>query len=344
MENYGLVLAGGGCKGVYQIGVWRALREMGVSITAVVGTSVGAMNGALVALDRYDEAVTLWLDMSIEKGFALPEPLRVPDNLFHVKNADIVVKELFRSRGLDMSPLRRRFEELVTEDALRASPVEYGLVTFEVTRRQGRHLYRDQIPKGQLIDYIMASSAYPGIQRPAIGGKTFLDGGLIDNLPVKMLLRRHPDHVVVVDIGDTGLPRGLPSDLDLIYIKPAQRLGTAFAYQRGDAAKKMKLGWFDGRKAFGQLAGEWLYFLPDEYRRLRDNFGGGDGEGPGNCCPSLRLGAAGGTAGPALCARTAGTGPGGGSPPPGSGRADGLPLSSLPARRAAASGHPPAGR
>lgn len=77
MENYGLVLAGGGCKGVYQIGVWRALREMGVSITAVVGTSVGAMNGALVALDRYDEAVTLWLDMSIEKGFALPEPLRV---------------------------------------------------------------------------------------------------------------------------------------------------------------------------------------------------------------------------------------------------------------------------
>ena len=91
---------------------------------------------------------------------ALPEPLRVPDNLFHVKNADIVVKELFRSRGLDMSPLRRRFEELVTEDALRASPVEYGLVTFEVTRRQGRHLYRDQIPKGQLIDYIMASSAY----------------------------------------------------------------------------------------------------------------------------------------------------------------------------------------
>lgn len=90
----------------------------------------------------------------------------------------------------------------------------------------------------------MASSAYPGIQRPAIGGKTFLDGGLIDNLPVKMLLRRHPDHVVVVDIGDTGLPRGLPSDLDLIYIKPAQRLGTAFAYQPGDAAKKMKLGWF----------------------------------------------------------------------------------------------------
>lgn len=46
----------------------------GVSITAVVGTSVGAMNGALVALDRYDEAVTLWLDMSIEKGFALPSP------------------------------------------------------------------------------------------------------------------------------------------------------------------------------------------------------------------------------------------------------------------------------
>ena len=64
-NGYGLVLAGGGCKGVYQIGAWRALREMDIPIECVVGTSVGAMNGALVALDRYDGAVELWKNMSI---------------------------------------------------------------------------------------------------------------------------------------------------------------------------------------------------------------------------------------------------------------------------------------
>ena len=173
MENYGLVLAGGGCKGVYQIGVWRALREMCVSITAVVGTSVGAMNGALVALDRYDDAVTLWLDMSIEKGFALPEPLRVPDNLFHVKNADIVVKELFHSRGLDMSPLRRRFEELVTEDALRASPVEYGLVTFEVPRRQGRPLYQMCIRDRLYLSFTALRTFLSNLLLPLLGTQMY---------------------------------------------------------------------------------------------------------------------------------------------------------------------------
>ena len=47
--EYGLVLAGGGAKGIYQIGAWRAIRELEIPITCVVGTSVGAMNGAMVA-------------------------------------------------------------------------------------------------------------------------------------------------------------------------------------------------------------------------------------------------------------------------------------------------------
>lgn len=72
MESYGLVLAGGGAKGIYQIGAWKALRELEVPLQRVVGTSVGAMNGALVVLDEFDGAVDLWKNMSIEKGFQLP--------------------------------------------------------------------------------------------------------------------------------------------------------------------------------------------------------------------------------------------------------------------------------
>ena len=104
--EYGLVLAGGGAKGIYQIGAWRALREMEIPINCVVGTSVGAMNGAMVACGQYEGAVALWENMSIEKGFALPEPLRVPDRLFSLKNADILIKEMWRNGGLDISPIR----------------------------------------------------------------------------------------------------------------------------------------------------------------------------------------------------------------------------------------------
>ena len=271
--DYGLVLAGGGAKGIYQIGAWRAIRELEIPITCVVGTSVGAMNGAMVACGQYEGAVALWENMSIEKGFSLPEPLRVPDRLFSLKNADILIREMWRNGGLDISPIRKELEALVDEDALRASPVEFGLVTFELSRRQPRHLFRDQIPRGRLMDYIMASSAYPGLNQPEIYGHKYLDGGVIDNVPVKMMMRRHPDNIIVVNIGDVGLPKGLDPKMNLVYIKPIDSLGTAFEFRPETARTKMDMGWYDTMKAFGRFSGEWMYFPNEEYQRLRDELG-----------------------------------------------------------------------
>ena len=270
--EYGLVLAGGGAKGIYQIGAWRAIRELEIPITCVVGTSVGAMNGAMVACGQYEGAVALWENMSIEKGFSLPEPLRVPDRLFSLKNADILIREMWRNGGLDISPIRKELEALVDEDALRASPVEFGLVTFELSRRQPRHLFRDQIPRGRLMDYIMASSAYPGLKQPEIYGHKYLDGGVIDNVPV-MMMRRHPDNIIVVNIGDVGLPKGLDPKMNLVYIKPIDSLGTAFEFRPETARTKMDMGWYDTMKAFGRFSGEWMYFPNEEYQRLRDELG-----------------------------------------------------------------------
>ena len=271
--EYGLVLAGGGAKGIYQIGAWRAIRELEIPITCVVGTSVGAMNGAMVACGQYEGAVALWENMSIEKGFSLPEPLRVPDRLFSLKNADILIRGMWRNGGLDISPIRKELEALVDEDALRASPVEFGLVTFELSRRQPRHLFRDQIPRGRLMDYIMASSAYPGLKQPEIYGHKYLDGGVIDNVPVKMMMRRHPDNIIVVNIGDVGLPKGLDPKMNLVYIKPIDSLGTAFEFRPETARTKMDMGWYDTMKAFGRFSGEWMYFPNEEYQRLRDELG-----------------------------------------------------------------------
>ena len=50
-KEYGIVLDGGGARGAYQIGAWKALKEAGVKINAVAGTSVGALNGALICMD-----------------------------------------------------------------------------------------------------------------------------------------------------------------------------------------------------------------------------------------------------------------------------------------------------
>ena len=55
MNNYGLVLAGGGAKGAYQMGAWKALREMNISFDAIAGVSIGSINGALIAAGDFEK-------------------------------------------------------------------------------------------------------------------------------------------------------------------------------------------------------------------------------------------------------------------------------------------------
>ncbi|MFR0795218.1 MAG: patatin-like phospholipase family protein [Oscillospiraceae bacterium] len=57
-KTYGLALEGGGAKGAYQIGAWKALREAGIHFSAVSGTSVGALNGAMIVMDDLERPKT----------------------------------------------------------------------------------------------------------------------------------------------------------------------------------------------------------------------------------------------------------------------------------------------
>ncbi len=70
----GLVLAGGGARGSYQVGVWRALDELGWTAGAVTGTSVGCLNGAMYALGQYETARDMWLTWTNWAGRPGPSP------------------------------------------------------------------------------------------------------------------------------------------------------------------------------------------------------------------------------------------------------------------------------
>ena len=62
----GIALAGGGSKGSYQIGVWKALRELGIDYDIVTGTSIGAINGALMVMGDFERAERLWSTITVE--------------------------------------------------------------------------------------------------------------------------------------------------------------------------------------------------------------------------------------------------------------------------------------
>jgi NTE family protein len=66
---YGLVLEGGGAKGSYQIGAYKAIREIGLDIGAVAGTSVGALNGAMIVQGQQEKAYDIWYNISLLQIF-----------------------------------------------------------------------------------------------------------------------------------------------------------------------------------------------------------------------------------------------------------------------------------
>ena len=80
-KEYGLVLDGGGARGAYQIGAWKALKEAGVKITAVAGTSVGALNGALVCMDDLAQAEHIWSEMTFSRVMDVDDEWM--ERLFH---------------------------------------------------------------------------------------------------------------------------------------------------------------------------------------------------------------------------------------------------------------------
>ena len=59
-KEFGLVLAGGGTKGAYEVGVWKALKELNINITAIAGTSIGALNAALILQDDFEIFFHVW--------------------------------------------------------------------------------------------------------------------------------------------------------------------------------------------------------------------------------------------------------------------------------------------
>ena len=166
-----LVLAGGGARGSYQVGVWRALTELGWHPQIITGTSVGSLNGAMFALDLYETARDMWTSIRSQDVMELPEETNLTE--LHQFLRDIV-----REGGMDVTPLEEIVERVLDEDALRASPIRFGLVTVEKRGLKPRELPLEEIPEGKVKDYLLASAAcFPALRAKQIDGVQFLDGG-----------------------------------------------------------------------------------------------------------------------------------------------------------------------
>lgn len=260
-ERWALTLAGGGAKGAYEFGVWKALREMQLEkdLIAVSGSSVGALNAALISLNELDNGEKIWtsimpkqfLDVNTDTIIGpldtlvkrtLTDGLCSRDGLIEIMNKYLDLNELAAAR-IPAYICVARYSSDCTE-CLNEKPEAEYISLSEVSPQDARQL-------------LLASSAMPYIYPPElIYGKVYRDGGLADNVPVFPMTSVGADKLIVVRLEpDDKVDTGLYSKFsEVVEIVPSREIGDlldgTLEFTNRNVDYRMLLGYFDTLRTF----------------------------------------------------------------------------------------------
>ncbi|NTV89770.1 MAG: patatin-like phospholipase family protein [Clostridiales bacterium] len=267
---YGLVLEGGGGKGSYQVGAFKALNELGLEVGAVAGTSVGALNGAMYVQGDSEKAYELWYNVDPSSIFNLSKDeldafssigKNQGLNRAALNSVFKRARKIVSEKGLDVQPLINLVKETLDEDRIRKSPVEFGIVTVDLTGRKAVEIFKEEIPQGKLVDYIIASASFPAFKPAVIDGKTYIDGAFYNNLPIDLVNRKGFKDIIVIRTFGIGMKKKVDtSNLNIINIEPYDSLGPTLDFSRDRARSNMQMGYFDVLRSFRKLKG-WRYYV-----------------------------------------------------------------------------------
>lgn len=165
-KSIGLVLSGGGVRGMAHIGVIKAMQEFGIEATVVAGSSVGALVGALYSADKpIEDMLHFFKDTPLFKY-----------NYFAVAKPGLINTERFISA----------FQQYFPEDSFEALKKDLHVVATNL--EQGEEVF---INKGELIRPLLASAALPPVFSPIeYNGALHADGGIMNNFPSEPILSR----------------------------------------------------------------------------------------------------------------------------------------------------------
>ena len=271
-KQYGLVLSGGGTRGAFQIGLWKALEELGIKIKAIAGTSIGALNGALFLQDDFYSTVRLYEQIKINNIMKI-DGVNANKNIFDLSNIFNLAADYRKQKGIDNTPLREMIKQYIDMDKLYNSEVDFGLVAYSVKNGKPLQKFKNEIPKEQMEDYLLASACFPIFKPQIINGEEYFDGGLYDNAPTNMLIEKGYKNIIIADIAGMGFNRKTAKkDVYVKVISPSEDLGGSFEFNHEKIINNMKLGYLDTMKSFNKLQGHIYYFRQEEFGKMLDKF------------------------------------------------------------------------
>ncbi len=214
MSKLGLVLAGGGGKGAYQFGVWKALNEYGVAnnFAAISGTSIGGLNAALFVQGSLELCEEVWRNISHEKVFTVDKR----------KLAEVVSESILTGIGISKSLLLNLIassngiftreglldiiDEYIDLSLIANSNVKLYATCCEIRKNitdplTPTYFQMNNQSSNKIKKVLLATSALPVIFKPEIiEGRKYIDGGVVDNVPVKPLYEDGCDVILVVHL------------------------------------------------------------------------------------------------------------------------------------------------
>lgn len=241
-KKTGLILAGGGAKGAYQVGVLKALKEAGLldDVGYVSGDSIGAINAMLFCHNDIDFMYKVWENIN------MPEVFEPEMDLFS-ENPNL----FSRNQVTDM------MNKFISEDVVRNLPytVFAGVSRVENGEYYPEYMKLNGHTKKEMIDILLASSAMPVVYESVnINGKEYLDGGLTDNEPLKPLYDMGIRRFIIIGLNHARqFPAHKYPGAECFVIYPSHDLGDLFSgtmnYKTEAKHFRQQLGYKDGQLA-----------------------------------------------------------------------------------------------
>ncbi len=261
-----IVLSGGGAKGAYQIGVWKALKKLHIKYNIVTGTSIGALNGMLMVQRDYWKAYSLWNSISFDDIYGKEEH-------FTTENAYKNYLKNLVNGGIQINRIEQLVRKVFHEKKFYTSKIDYGIMTYNLSNLKRKEVLKKNFHDEKIINYIIASATcYPFFKKKKIEEKEYIDGGYYDNLPINLAIELGAEEIIAVDLKAIGLKQKPKKDINIITIAPRNKITSFLLFDSKTAKPTMQFGYNDTMKTYGKLDGNKYTFKKGDLKKNAEKY------------------------------------------------------------------------
>lgn len=251
-----VVLSGGGARGAYEVGVWKALRKLKIKYQIVTGTSIGAINGFMMVQNDFYKCIKFWKKVNYNTLY---------DGFDQINNDQEMYLTYFSKLidgGIDTSKIAKIIDDNYNPQKLYKSKINYGVVAYNLVEHKAIYATKDKIGKDELKQYILASATmFPFFKPTKINKDILIDGGYTDNLPINLAIDIGANEIIAIDLRAIGINQKIKNNnVNIIKIEPNNQLDSVFKFDEKAINHMIKLGYNDTLKKFNKYEGKIYTF------------------------------------------------------------------------------------